>query len=301
MYSLYIYKNNSVTIDELIDTICNKRIEMAHDYIQDKKLYIDMNKHFDTSQQFLLNGNSILFNVLEYSYQDIKSGQTNNPNDKERLKDSRGSIVFYKNGEYINCIIDRAWNDVTISFLNKIIEDKDNIVEGFEARKYIDQSFLTWFLYRVFNHKTLISESNSLSIENIVSFKGEGTNSSVNVQSVRDRKEIMELMSSLLFLNDIEVMNSIQVNLITSTDETYQVKFISKNNQIEINLKKCIGLDVLELTGSQVLITLFSSILPDIIDIYCNDIEWEEDSSDFKHNLLESVYNQLKIILNKDK
>src|SRR5690606_15055950 len=107
--------------------------------------------------------------------------------------------------------------------------DRNKIIEAQSFN--FTEDFFIWLISRFMEGNKIIVEEDSLSISRIIGFKGEGSQKQAILSG--SGNEVMNLISSLSFLIEMDVMTEIEVRIIRGS-ETYEVRFYSKNSQIDV-------------------------------------------------------------------
>ena len=148
------------------------------------------------------------------------------------------------------------------------------------------------------NDDKVIDEEESIVISRIIGFKGEGSQKQAVLSG--SGNEVMNLLSSLSFLIEMDVMTEIEVR-IEHESETFEFRFFSKNSQIDVLLDNYSGqymMEINEIKNPKILLSSFIDIIPSIINGYSEDIqnkEWTKDSKrKFILGLVDSVKEKLE-------
>lgn len=308
MFSKYIDnskkdENTYLTMDEILDNILNFEswLETDIDPQTSQKLRYEVVKEFEENKVIKIKGTDFHFNYVKYSYDSLYTGQQNNPIATERLKTTYGAFVIYTDGVRTQYLIDKARGSTALRILRKVNNsDKNKIIEAESFN--IDEEFFIWLLARFMNDNKTLDESNDLTISRIIGFKGEGNPNKKEAVLSGSGNEVMNMISSISFLIEMESMTEIEVRVVIDSD-TYEIRYFSRNSQIDIMVENYTGeymMSSREENISKILLRAFIEIIPSMKNSFDEDKEnneWTKNSKrDFTLDLVESVRKKLDIM-----
>lgn len=308
MFSKYIDNSKNaedryLSMDEILTNILNfpEWMDSDIDPQTDEPLRYEVSKEFEENKTIDIKGTEITFNYIKYSYDTLYTGQQNNPIATERLKTTHGGFVIYTDGLRTQYLMDKARGGNALSVLRKVNNsDRNKIIEG--ERFNINEEFFIWLLARFMNDNKMLDENNGLTISRIIGFKGEGNENEKEAVLSGSGNEVMNMMSSLSFLIEMESMTEIEVRVVIE-DETYEIRYFSRNSQIDIMLDNYLGrfmMDLKEEKNAKILLRAFIEIIPSMTNSFDEDSEndeWNTNSKrDFILGLVDSVKTKLDMM-----
>ena len=306
MFSKYI--DNSIkedgsflSMDDILENILRfeEWKEGEIDPLTEQPLKYEVSKIYTENQCIEIKNTTFHFNYIKYSYDTVISGQEENPISVERLKTTSGSIVIYTDGTRTQYLIDRARGPAALRVLRVINNsDKNKIIEG-QSFDFTEDFFI-WLISRFMEGNRIIDEENSLSISRIIGFRGEGSQRQAILSGTGN--EVMNLISSLSFLIEMDVMTEIEIR-IEHRGETFEIRLYSKNSQIDILVDKYVGefmMMQVEEKEPRVLLNTFIDIIPIMMNAYNEETtnrNWTMNNKrDFTLGLVESVREKLNVL-----
>ncbi|EGQ26748.1 hypothetical protein HMPREF9372_1289 [Sporosarcina newyorkensis 2681] len=288
-------------MDEILFNILNFeewRTPVIDPFTNEALLY-QISKVYDENQKIIIKGTEFTFNYIKYEYDTVISGQETNPISAERLKKTFGEIVIYTDGVRTQYLVDKARGPAALRILRVINNsDKNKIIEAQSFN--ITEDFFIWLLSRFMSGSTILDEENSLKINRITGFKGEGSQKQAILSG--SGNEIMNMLSSLSFLVEMDVMTEVEARIIRGS-ETLEIRFYSKNSQLDILVESYTGEYMMlqnEEKTPRVLLNSFIETIPSIMNAYNEDIEndsWTKNSKrEFTLGLVDSVREKLNIL-----
>lgn len=308
MYSKYIDNSTRqdeqivfLTLAEILQNILNYsewRTPELDPYTAEALNY-EVLKVFEENQTINIKETEITYNVIKYSYDIVISGQEVNPMHAERLKTTSGTVVVYSDGVRTQYLVDRARGNAALRILRIINNSEKNKI--IEAQSFnIDEDFFIWLISRFMEDNRVIDEENSISISRIIGFRGEGNQKQAILSG--SGNEVMNLLSSLSFLIEMDVMTEIEIR-IQQGNETFEIRFYSNKSQIDILVDNYVGDDMMlvkEEKDPKILLKTFIDLIPSIMNSYNEDVsslDWNENSKrDFTLGLVDSVRHKLGLL-----
>lgn len=306
MFSKYIDnltddKGSFISMDGILHNILNYkswRTDIIDPFTNEPLLY-QVSKVYDENQKIKIKGTEFIFNYIKYEYDTVIAGQESNPISAERLKKTFGRIVIYTDGVRTQYLVDKARGPAALRILRVINNsDKNKIIEAQSFN--ITEDFFIWLLSRFMNGSTILDEEDSLKINRITGFKGEGSQKQAILSG--SGNEIMNMLSSLSFLVEMDVMTEVEARIIRGS-ETLELRFYSKNSQLDILVESYTGEYMIlhdEEMTPRILLNSFIEIIPSIMNAYNEDIEndaWTKNSKrEFTLGLVDSVREKLNIL-----
>lgn len=306
MFSKYI--DNSIdendafmSMDEILTNILNfeewRMVET--DPFTQQPLKYEITKVYDENQEIEIKGTEFTFNYIKYSYDTVISGQETNPISVERLKTTSGAIVIYTDGIRTQYLVDRARGAAALRILRVINNsDKNKIIEAQSFN--ITEDFFIWLISRFMDGNRIIDEENSLSISRIIGFRGEGSQKQAVLSG--SGNEVINLLSSLSFLIEMEVMTEIEVRILCGS-ETFEIRLYSINSQLDILVENFVGEYMMlpsEEKNPRILLNAFIDIIPSIMNAYNEEVDngnWTRNSKrEFTLGLVDSVKEKLDLL-----
>lgn len=262
-------------------------------------LNYEITKVYDENQKIEIKNTEFTFNYIKYSYDTVISGQETNPISAERLKSTSGAIVIYTDGIRTQYLVDRARGPAALRILRVINNsDKNKIIEAQSFN--ITEDFFIWLISRFMNGNRIIDEENSLSISRIIGFRGEGSQKQAVLSG--SGNEVMNLLSSLSFLIEMDVMTEIEIRILCGS-ETFEIRLYSINSQLDILVENYVGEYIMlphEEKDPRVLLNTFIDIIPSIMNAYNEEVDngnWTKNSKrEFTLGLVDSVKEKLDLL-----
>jgi len=290
-----------ISMDDILHNILNFkswRTDEIDPFTNEPLLY-QVSKVYDENQKIKIKGTEFTFNYIKYEYDTVIAGQESNPISAERLKKTFGRIVIYTDGVRTQYLVDKARGPAALRILRVINNsDKNKIIEAQSFN--ITEDFFIWLLSRFLNGSTILDEEDSLKINRITGFKGEGSQKQAILSG--SGNEIMNMLSSLSFLVEMDVMTEVEARIIRGS-ETLELRFYSKNSQLDILVESYTGEYMIlhdEEKTPRILLNSFIEIIPSIMNAYNEDIEngtWTKNSKrEFTLGLVDSVREKLNIL-----
>lgn len=306
MYSKYIDNSkgtddNYLSLDEILENIVNYQEwkNNESDPYTGEDLNYEIVKVFDDNQILDISGSSITYNYIKYSYDTVITQQEDNPIAAERLKTTYGALVIYSDGARTQYLVDKARGSNALRILRVINNaDQNKIIEA-QPFKF-EEDFFIWLISRFMNESSVLDEEKSLRLNRIIGFRGErGERQAILSGS---GNEVMNLLSSLSFLIEMDTMTEISTRLEYGND-TIEIQFYSKKSQLDINLVSYVGDYMLlpdDSKNPKVLLTSFIEVIPSIINAYNEDIKtksWDKAKrKEFILGIADSVKDRLDVL-----
>lgn len=307
MYSKYI-DNADITNSEILNVsqVADRIVRTANELNnQEKDPHTDTGLEFYakkySDENFILNINNrdIEYNSVEFSFMQVRSGQESNPIFNERIKTVSGNIVIYSDGVTVQYLINRARGAVALSLLRKLnSSDKNKVIE---AQKFdFSEDLIFWIISRFMNNQNELDENSHLSIEQIIGFKGEGREKQAVLSG--SGNQVMNLLGTLTFLAEMDSIKQVGLRFDVS-GEKFEIVLYSDNSQLDVIVDNYVGeymLDPIEKQRSEVLISIFTSLLPNVIDAYKNDDDWKYNGqAEFVRNIVARAKSRMDEIANQ--
>jgi len=265
-------------MDEIIENVLD--FENWHEPIQDpitnEKLLYRVSKSFDENKVLVLNGAEIKFNVINYEYEKVRTGEETNEMRSSRIYSLIGYVVIYTDGVRTQYITNKSNNDTTKTILRKL----NNYTAQLEIKSnpfQITEDLFIWMISKVLNNtEESIDETSHLIIKKIVGFKGSSDGRLAEVIGSGNR--IMNALSTLAFLFENEEVTYVKP-VIEYKDHTIEL-FLNLSGSIDINFENYLGEFFMDLSDELIAkVTLMVSLetIPKIIASYGNDNEWSVD------------------------
>jgi len=265
-------------MDEIIENVLD--FENWHEPIQDpianEKLLYRVSKSFDENRVLVLNGAEIKFNVINYEYEKVRTGEETNEMRSSRIYSLIGYVVIYTDGVRTQYITNKSNNDTTKTILRKL----NNYTAQLEIKSnpfQITEDLFIWMISKVLNNtEESIDETSHLIIKKIVGFKGSSDGRLAEVIGSGNR--IMNALSTLAFLFENEEVTYVKP-VIEYKDHTIEL-FLNLSGSIDINFENYLGEFFMDLSDELIAkVTLMVSLetIPKIIASYGNDNEWSVD------------------------
>lgn len=304
MYSKYIdnsKKENGtfLSLEEITENILNysEWMRMQEDPLTGEKLKYEVVKEFEENQQINIKGTVINYNCLRYSYESVMYEQSTNPIAAERLRTTSGKVIIYSDGIRTQYIIDRARGNSALRILRILNNsDRNKTIEALPLK--FDEELFIWLISKFMGDNKILDENNSLSVNKIIGFKGEGNQNQAVLSGAGN--EILNLFSSIFFLIEMDVMTEVEAKFDIG-HESFGIRFFSTNSQIDISFDKYSGdhlLDLNEIKEPIIILKSFMELLPSVIDSYSEAVDngdWNDAiKKEFINGLGESVMESIK-------
>lgn len=269
------------------------------DPLTETPLHYQVSKNLDDNVELELKGTSFSYNYLKYSFDTVITNQEANPIPAERLKQTHGNVVVYSDGVRTQFLIDRARGSNALSILRKINNSEKNKI--IEAQSFsFDEEFFIWLLSKFMRNNKLLDEDSDLKINRIIGFKGEGNQREAILSGAGN--EVMNLLSSISFLIEMDAMTEIEVR-VSIGDDTFELRYYAKNSQIDVLVDKYSGEFMMELEEERtpkILLKAFIEVIPGMMNAFDEDKnngDWISSSKrDFTLELVESIKDKLNLM-----
>ena len=301
MYSKYIdnadiNNSNILTVSQVADRIvstANTLNQQEKDPFTGSGLDFDAKKYSEDSSVININNRNIEYNSVEFSFMQVRSGQESNPVFNERIKVVSGNIVIYSDGGSVQYLINRARGSVALSLLRKLNSSERNKV--IEAQKFdFSEDLIFWIISRFMNNQNELDENSHLSIEQIIGFKGEGQEKQAVLSG--SGNQVMNLLGTLAFLAEMDSIKQVGLRFDVSGDK-FEIVLYSDNSQLDVIIDNYVGnymFEQVEERRAKVLISIFMSLLPNVIDAYKNDDDWKNNGqAEFVRNIVSRAKNRM--------
>ncbi|HGF7955518.1 TPA: hypothetical protein QFQ30_000231 [Enterococcus faecium] len=304
MYSKYIDNsqkpnNTFFSMEEILENILDfpNWIDVKIDPVIEQPLKYEVQKGYEEDQKITIHDTEFSYNYIKYAYDVLITSQETNPISVERLRTVSGTIILYSDGNRTQYLVDRARGGTALRILRVISNAEKNKIIAAQPFDF-SEDFFIWLIAKFMNDDKVIDEEESIVISRIIGFKGEGSQKQAVLSG--SGNEVMNLLSSLSFLIEMDVMTEIEVR-IEHESETFEFRFFSKNSQIDVLLDNYSGqymMEINEIKNPKILLSSFIDIIPSIINGYSEDIqnkEWTKDSKrKFILGLVDSVKEKLE-------
>lgn len=304
MYSKYIDNsqkpnNTFFSMEEILENILDfpNWIDVKIDPVTEQPLKYEVQKGYEEDQKITIHDTEFSYNYIKYAYDVLITSQETNPISVERLRTVSGTIILYSDGNRTQYLVDRARGGTALRILRVISNAEKNKIIAAQPFDF-SEDFFIWLIAKFMNDDKVIDEEESIVISRIIGFKGEGSQKQAVLSG--SGNEVMNLLSSLSFLIEMDVMTEIEVR-IEHESETFEFRFFSKNSQIDVLLDNYSGqymMEINEIKNPKILLSSFIDIIPSIINGYSEDIqnkEWTKDSKrKFILGLVDSVKEKLE-------
>lgn len=262
--------------------------ETSVDPYDQSELKFSINKCFDDSATLNFGENNITYNVIEYEIENIRTREANNEIRATRIKSLNGFVIVFTDGNVTKFITNKGYNPNTLSILRKLNNYKSQ-KEIIEEKFSIDSDVFFWLVSKVIDSPgVLLGETQDVKIELVTGFKGKTDDKLAEITGVGDR--ILNLISTLTFLFETENLSLIEISL-NHKDSTYGLK-LGTNSYIDIEPEKYMG-DLMFLPDEEmlpkVLLTVFLLVVPDLLNIYDQEIEEDCWNNEVKTSFLKSI------------
>ena len=112
----------------------------------------------------------------------------------------------------------------------------------------------------------------------------------------------MNLLGTLTFLAEMDSIKQVGLRFDVS-GEKFEIVLYSDNSQLDVIVDNYVGeymLDPIEKQRSEVLISIFTSLLPNVIDAYKNDDDWKYNGqAEFVRNIVARAKSRMDEIANQ--
>ena len=260
-----------------------------------------LNTVFPSPQITTINGLSVDFNVIRYSYNQV----TLLPYQSEdRVIPKSGRIIVYSHLGHIKYIIDQ--NSNSQKMLRKLLSyNGKNEIE--KNCFQFDGDFFIWLIFRVFYNKISIENSvkdNTLTLylDAIKGFRGNTEDLQNKVSA--NGEAVINLISALSFLLESSALNQIKVDITYTNHDNISLKL--QQNTVQIDFSTYQGEyenDMEDLKYAKLYLLVYLEILPILEQEYFSDkseSEWGEDKyksflNDIAKLLNDKIQEKLKI------
>ncbi len=259
-----ISENISEAIESLIDDVVsdekNTNITWENWNLQ---------KVLDENQKIVLNGNTVEYNYVKYSYDQITIGDFSA---EDRVLKRDGFIIAYKAGTGINYIIDQ--NSSAKKLLRKLLSfnGKNELEENAFG---FSNDFFIWLIYRVYNANYNIEVSPNdkvLKLDTIKGFKGDTEDLQTKVSA--SGETVMNIISTLSFLLESNKLNQVKLDLNYTGHPN--ISLVLQKGTVNASLDEYIGSfeqeNMQELKIAKLYLTIYLEILPMLFQEYNLDI-----------------------------
>ncbi|EGP5497580.1 hypothetical protein HCH26_03845 [Enterococcus faecium] len=286
-------------MEEILENILDfpNWIDVKIDPVTEQPLKYEVQKGYEEDQKITIHDTEFSYNYIKYAYDVLITSQETNPISVERLRTVSGTIILYSDGNRTQYLVDRARGGTALRILRVISNAEKNKIIAAQPFDF-SEDFFIWLIAKFMNDDKVIDEEESIVISRIIGFKGEGSQKQAVLSG--SGNEVMNLLSSLSFLIEMDVMTEIEVR-IEHESETFEFRFFSKNSQIDVLLDNYSGqymMEINEIKNPKILLSSFIDIIPSIINGYSEDIqnkEWTKDSKrKFILGLVDSVKEKLE-------
>lgn len=216
----------------------NKAIALLIDDVsQDEKVGViawdhwDLKQVFSENKQITYNGRTIMYNMVEYAYDQISTGDQ--PLEDRTVK-KKGTIIAYKTENAINYIIDQ--NSSAQKLLRRLMSygGKNEI----EKNTFnLTNDFFVWLINRVYNSngiiETVTADGTQLQLEAIKGFRGDVEDLQTKVSATGE--SVMNIISALSFLLESNSLRQIRVDLSLTGHENINLLLQKDVVKIEVN------------------------------------------------------------------
>ena len=300
MFSKWSDKTNK-TYSEIIDNILNYnswKIEEI-DQFDGAPLSYEVQRTFPNDLTINVNSTKITFNSLYFSFEEVRSIEFDNPLRSSRVVTYSGNIIIYTDGKTVQYIIDRAATTTSKKIIRKINNYTRREQQIEDAGITFQKDMFLWLFYRVIGNgsSTIDINNKEAYINRITGFKGATTRDEMNAVVSGTGSDLMNLISSLVFLLEKDSFSQIEISLEFEND-TYVIVLALKN-LVNIVFEKCFGKfkgfeeDKLENNAKITLITLLE-LVPSIVSSYNTDISNAHGTEEINKEFYNSVGNEVK-------
>lgn len=256
-----------------------------------------IHKIFSEDQCLTLNGRTIVFNKVDYTYQQITAGRQPI---EDRTTQKDGFIIVFKNGENINYIINKN------SDAQRVLRNMLGYTGKSEIEKNmppIDSDIFMWLIDKVYSQENVI-ESNSailhdVSIDTVRGFKADTEDLLTKVSA--DGESVMNIISTLSFF--LESQNLKQIKIDIAYDAHNNIELVLTNRPtVATSMENYMGdlgtLDNKDLAIAQLLLIIYIEVLPSIIQAYESEISlglWDNDKNiDFLKRVADDLQRKVE-------
>ena len=231
MYSKYIDNsqkpnNTFFSMEEILENILDfpNWIDVKIDPVTEQPLKYEVQKGYEEDQKITIHDTEFSYNYIKYAYDVLITSQETNPISVERLRTVSGTIILYSDGNRTQYLVDRARGGTALRILRVISNAEKNKIIAAQPFDF-SEDFFIWLIAKFMNDDKVIDEEESIVISRIIGFKGEGSQKQAVLSG--SGNEVMNLLSSLSFLIEMDVMTEIEVR-IEHESETFEFRFFSK-------------------------------------------------------------------------
>ena len=300
MYSKYIDNsqkpnNTFFSMEEILENILDfpNWIDVKIDPVTEQPLKYEVQKGYEEDQKITIHDTEFSYNYIKYAYDVLITSQETNPISVERLRTVSGTIILYSDGNRTQYLVDRARGGTALRILRVISNAEKNKIIAAQPFDF-SEDFFIWLIAKFMNDDKVIDEEESIVISRIIGFKGEGSQKQAVLSG--SGNEVMNLLSSLSFLIEMDVMTEIEVR-IEHESETFEFRFFSKNSQIDVLLDNYSGqymMEINEIKNPKILLISFIDIIHSIINGYSEDIQNKELTKDSKRKFILGLVDSVK-------
>ncbi|OCX64814.1 hypothetical protein BFM98_07180 [Lysinibacillus sp. AR18-8] len=299
MYSRWNNDQEINDMDSIIQNMLNYKLWHSVEYDPlnpNKPLKFEISKEFEENLEISINNTPIIYNVMKFIFEKIKSGSETDDIETNRIQEIEVKVLIFSDGHRTQFIINRSYNSNTKTILRKLNNCTKNL-QITESKIDFEEDLFTWMIYRVMNDKgtNSISKNYKLILTKIIGFKGARKDRLAEI--IGTGNLIMNQLSTLAFLfeNKAKVENENEINYIKA-----QVDYYKDVLDFSINLKGNLEIDIDTYTGdfmfqplnereSNILLRLYLEILPKIIESYHLDKENGEWSKKIENEFFEKI------------
>lgn len=279
------------TTDNTLDQIITKILEPTDDKAfpnRTSSINVVTNKAFDENKTFIFDGRNIYYNLINYFYDSVVSGESPI---EDRTTLVKGTIIVYSNGTKVNYIIDK--NSSSLTELRWLI--------GYTGRGEIeknkssfDSKLFVWVISKLFNSDNVFDitqrtrDDITLSLDSVIGFKGQ-TDDLISYVSA-DGDSVLNILSTLSFLLESKMLQQIKLRLEFADHANIEVT-LKDTQTISVNLRRYIG-PYDDYGKNQLICELYLLVYLEIIPHLTNIYRVEEGTlwdAEAEKNFLQSV------------
>lgn len=286
-YSIWT-DNTNKSLDEIINNAINYNEwhTVEKDCFDNSDLNFLIRKRFN--ENYNIEDTNITFNVLDYEMEKIRPREARNPIRTTRVQSITGFIIVFTDGNITKYIINKSYSDNTKTILRKI-NNYEKQLEIIENRINIDSDLFFWVVNKVIDFPGIqIGEAQNMMLELVTGFKGETDDKLAEISGSGDR--VLNLLSTLTFLLENEKLSRIEL-LLQHSNQTYGLK-LGINSYIDIIEECYMGDDMLlpeDIKLPLIVLKVFLTVIPDLLNIYDQDINEHNWNNDKKREFLNSI------------
>lgn len=251
------------------------------------------NKIFDNLQSVSINNNDIIYNLIEFSVDTITPGDESI---ETRTSKINGLILVYEIGGNVKYIINRNYD--ALKLLRKLCHyEGQNEIVG-DNPSFSSDIFM-WFVKSVFTEENSFSftqqdqTEKELTINSIMGVRGETRDE--NKISAVGKDTVMNLVSTLSLILESDDLKQLIIRIEYSQHENLEIKLTTKgviSNEITSYEGNFINSNNYD-QKAKILLLVYLEILPNFLQVYHNNLESGEWSSQQKENFFELIESQL--------